>query len=227
MLYGAVIPTVPDLIESNPEMADVVGASGDAAEAALVDAFLAYIYLFMAVIACGFVVASVLRLRAEEEAGRAEVVLATPVSRTTWTAATTAIALVGAAAMTVLMGLGLALGYAFGEGEWDQVLTQVADQQAYLPGVLVLGALAVALHGCLPRATGLAWAAVAFVALQVILGQLLGLPDAVQALSPFWHLADVPVQDFDAVPYVVLVVLAAALVAAGLWGFRRRDAVTD
>ena len=226
MLYGAVIPTVPDLIASNPEMADVVGASGQAAEDALVDAFLGYIYLFMAVIACGFVVSSVLRLRAEEEAGRTEVVLATPVSRTSWMAATTAVALIAAAKLTVLMGLGLAVGYGVGSGEWDRVLPQVGGQLAYLPGTLVVGALAVALHGLLPRGTGLAWAAVALIALQVILGQLLGLPDAVQAISPFWHLAAVPVDDFEVVPYAALVLLAAVLVAAGLWGYRRRDAVT-
>ena len=205
--------------------ADVVGAGGQAAEDALIDAFLAYIFLFMAVIACGFVVASVLRLRAEEEAGRTEVVLATPVSRTSWMAATTALALIAAAKLTVLMGLGLAVGYGLGSGEWDQVLPQVAGQLAYLPGTLVVGALAVALYGLFPRGTGLAWAAVALIALQVILGQLLGLPDAVQAISPFWHLAAVPVDDFEVVPYVSLVLLAAALVAAGLWGYRRRDAV--
>lgn len=227
VLYGAVIPTVPDLIESNPEMADVVGALGESAEDALVDAFLAYIFLFMAVIACGFVVSSVLRLRAEEEADRGEVVLSTPVSRTSWMAATTALALLAATKLTVIMGLGLAVGYAIASGEWDQVLPQVAGQLAYLPGTLVVGALAAALFGLLPRATGIAWAAVALVALQVVLGELLGLPDWVQAISPFWHLAAVPTDDFELVPYVSLLLITAALVAAGLWGYRRRDAVAD
>jgi ABC-2 type transport system permease protein len=225
LLYGSVIPTIPDLIASNPEMADVVGASADA-EDALVDAFLAYIFVFMAVISCGFVVASVLRLRTEEEAGRAEAILATPVSRTTWVASTTAVAFLAVTELTVLMGLGLATGYALGTGEWDQVLPQVAGQLAYLPGTLVVGGLAVALYGLLPRGTGLAWAAVALIALQVMLGQLLGLPDAVEALSPFSHLAAVPVDDFAVIPFVVLLLVAAALVAAGLWGFRRRDAIT-
>lgn len=226
LLYGAVIPTVPDLIASNPEMADVVGASGQAAEAALVDAFLAYIFLFLAVIACGFIVASVLRLRAEEEAGRTELVLATPVSRTSWMAATTALAFIAATNLTVIMGLGLAVGYGLGSGEWNQVVGQVGGQLAYLPGTLVVGALAVALYGLIPRGTGLAWAAVALIALQVILGQLLGLPDAIQAISPFWHLGAVPVDDFEVIPYVSLIALAAALVAAGLWGYRRRNTVT-
>ncbi len=226
MLYGAVIPTIPDLIASNPEMGDVVGVSGEAAEDALVDAFLGYIHLFLAVISCGFVVTSVLRLRAEEEAGRTETVLATPVSRTGWMAATTALALVAAAALTVVMGLGLAAGYAAGSGEGDQVLAQVGGQLAYLPGSLVVGALAVALHGLLPRMAGLTWVAVAFIALQVVLGELLGLPDAVRAVSPFRHLAAVPVDDFEVVPYVSLVVIAGALVAAGLRGYQRRDLVT-
>lgn len=174
-------------------------SKGNPQEVALVGAFLGYIYLFMAVIACGFVVSSVLRLRAEEESGRTEVVLATPVSRTSWMAATTAVELIAAAKLTVLMGLGLAVGYGVGSGEWDRVLPQVGGQLAYLPRTLV--------------------------ALQVILGQLLGLPDAVQAISPFWHLAAVPVDDFEVVPYAVLLLLAAVLVAAGLWGYRRRDAV--
>jgi ABC-2 type transport system permease protein len=125
----------------------------------------------------------------------------------------------------VLMGLGLAVGYGLGSGEWDQVLPQVGGQLAYLPGTLVIGALAAALYGLVPRGTGLAWAAVALVALQVVLGQVLGLPDAVQAVSPFWHLAAVPTDEFEVVPYVALLLLAAALVAAGLWGYRRRDAV--
>ena len=67
--------------------------------------------------------------------------------------------------------------------------------------------------------------AVAWVSLQAMLGQPLGLPDAVDAISPFWHLAEVPVAEFAVLPAVVLVVLAGALVAVGLWGYRRRDAV--
>ena len=223
LLYGAVIPTIPDLIESNPEMADYVGAGGAAGDA-LVDAFLAYVFVFMAVISCGFVVAAVLRLRAEEESGRAEAVLATGVSRTAWMAAGAGVAFLAVTKLTVLMGLGLAVGYGLASGEWDEVLAQVGGQLAYLPGTLVVGALAVAVFGLLPRASGVAWAAVAFVALQVMLGQLLGLPDVIDGLSPFWHLAEVPVDDFAVLPAAVLVALAGVLVAVGLWGYRRRDA---
>lgn len=80
LLYGSVLTTVPDLVSSNPEIAEVFGASADAQQA-LVLAFLAYIHVFMSLLVAAAAVASVLRLRAEEEAGRLELLLAAPVRR--------------------------------------------------------------------------------------------------------------------------------------------------
>jgi len=42
-------------------------------------------------------------------------------------------------------------------------------------------------------------------------------------ISPYAHVPRLPGGDFTAVPLVWLVLLAAALTAAGLVGFRRRD----
>lgn len=222
LLYGAVAPTIPDLVASNPDLAQAIGATGDA-EQAVFDAFLRYIYVFMAVVSIGFAVSSVLRLRAEEEAGRTELVLATAVTRTAWAGAAVVVAALGVLVLSLLMGLGLALGYAVGMGEWDQVAGQLAAQLSYVPGVLLVAAVAVALPGLVPRWSGLAWAAVAFVFFQVLLGEILRLPDWVDAISPFWHLPQVPVESFDPVPAAVQLALAAALVLLGLWGHRRRD----
>lgn len=225
LLYGAVIPTIPDLVASNPDIAQAIGTDADAEEA-LVDAFLRYIFLFMAVTSTGFVVASVLRLRAEEESGRAEAVLATGVRRTTWVGATVVVAGLGAMIISLMMGLGLAVGYALGVGQWDRLVSQVGGQLAYLPGVLVVGAGAAALVALLPRWSLLAWSGVAFVLVQVMLGATLQLPDWVEAISPFWHLSNVPVQSFDALPAVAELVVAGALVGLALWAYRRRDILT-
>jgi len=222
LLYGAVIPTIPDLVESNPDIAQFIGGAAGA-EQALIDAFLRYILLFMAVVSTGFAVSSVLRLRSEEESGRAEAVLATGVSRIRWVAATVAVAGLGCLALSVLMGLGLALGYGLGMGRWDQALAQVGGQLAYLPAVLVVAAFAVAVVGLLPRRAMLAWVLVAFVFFQTMLGQTLRLPDAVDGISPFWHLPGVPQEPFTATPALAELLVALALVALGLWGYRRRD----
>lgn len=221
-LYGAVIPTIPDLVASNPDLARVIGASADA-ERALIDAFLRYIFLFQAAISCGFAVASVLRLRTEEETGRAELVLATRVSRTAWVGATCLVAGVGAFVLSLLMGLGLAVAYGLGMGEWDQLAGQVGGQLSYLPGVLVVTAVTVAVAGLVPRWALLAWAALAFVFLQVMLSDTLRLPGWVDGISPFWHLPQVPIETFDPRPAVVAVGVALALTVLGVWGYRRRD----
>jgi ABC-2 type transport system permease protein len=83
--------------------------------------------------------------------------------------------------------------------------------------------VAVVVTAVLPRRSLLAWVAVAVVVLQLLLSQPLRLPRWVDALSPFTHLARLPVEPFDATPAVVQLVLAAALVALGLWGYSRRD----
>ncbi len=224
LVYGAVVPTIPDLVSSNPDIARAIGASADA-EQALIDAFLGYIYLFMSVISTGFAVTSVLRLRSEEESGRAEVVLATPVRRTSWVLATVVVAVLGALLLSFVMGLGLAVGYAQGMGEWDQLAAQVGAQVSYLPGVLLVTAIAVAILGLFPRLSAMAWAVVAFIFFQVILGETLRLPNWIDGLSPFWHLPELPVETFDPVPALAELVLAVALVLLGLWGYRRRDIV--
>jgi ABC-2 type transport system permease protein len=226
LIYGAVIPTIPDLVESNPDIGQFLGASADA-EQALIDAFMAYILLFMAVVSTGFAVSSVLRLRAEEDSGRAEAVLATGVSRTGWVAATVAVAGLGSLIVVLSMGVGLALGYGLGMGEWDQVVPQVAGQLTYLPGVLVVAAFAMAVAGLLPRRSMLAWVLVAAVFFQTMLGETLRLPDVVEAISPFWHLPAVPDEPFDPLPGLLELLVAAALVVLGMWGYRRRDLASN
>lgn len=226
LIYGAVIPTIPDLVKSNPDLGQYIGASA-AAEQALTDAFLRYILLFMAVLCTGFAVSSVQRLRSEEESGRAEAVLATGVSRTVWVTATVAVTGLGALLLVMLMGFGLAVGYGLGMGEWSQVATQVAGQLTYLPGVLVVAAFAVAVAGLLPRHSMLAWFLVAMVFLQTMLGETLRLPDAVNALSPFWHLPGVPSESFNPTPGLIELAFAVALVMLGLWGYRHRDLASN
>ncbi len=224
LLYGAVIPTIPDLVESNPDIAKAIGVQADAEEL-LIDAFLGYIFVFMAVISICFAVASVLRLRSEEEAGGAELVLATPVRRSTWLTAALVVSAVGALLQTVLMGLALAVGYALGMGEWDRVAEHVGGQLSFLPGVLVILALTAVVVALAPQWSSWAWAPVAFVFVQVMLGETLRFPEWVDRISPFTHLPEVPVESFSVLPGAVEVVLAGGLALLAFWGYRRRDIV--
>jgi len=93
----------------------------------------------------------------------------------------------------------------------------------FAPGVLALSGLARMLHGVAPRAASLSWLAVLLAYVVLIFGELLELPRWVQDLSPFEHLAMVPVEDFRWAPFLVVSATAVALSVAGQIAFRRRD----
>ena len=87
----------------------------------------------------------------------------------------------------------------------------------------MLGALAAALVGTVPRLVTGAWAALAVCLLLGQVGELLRLPGWLLAASPFQHAGAAPVDDPAALPLAVLMAVAAALTAAGAAGLRRRD----
>ena len=93
----------------------------------------------------------------------------------------------------------------------------------YLAPVLVLSALARLLFGLHPRAAVLAWLGLLFAVVVLLFGQVLQIPEWLQDVSPFHHLALVPAEDFRWAPFLALLVVAAVLSGAGQLLFRRRD----
>ena len=94
-----------------------------------------------------------------------------------------------------------------------------------MPAALVVAAAALALLGWAPRRVPLAWALVVGSVVLSLLGDLLGLPAWVQDVSPFTHVPRTPLAGGDALPVVLLLGVAAALTAAAVVGFRRRDLI--
>jgi putative exporter of polyketide antibiotics len=81
----------------------------------------------------------------------------------------------------------------------------------------------IAVFGWLPHQTAAAWITFAASVVIGILGDLLDLPNAATSWSPFEMLAAVPAEDFEAMPALALLVVAAVLVSAGVWRFANRD----
>lgn len=165
-----------------------------------------------------------LRLRVEETGQRAEPVLATAVGRVRWAGSHLVFAVLGPALALAAAGTaaGLVHGLRVGDvgGQLPRVLSGALVQ---LPAVWVLAGVAVALFGLAPRLTVLAWAALAACLVLGQLGEILQLKQLVMDLSPFTHLPRLPGGEVVALPLLWLVALAAALTAAGLAAFRRRD----
>ena len=71
--YGSVAKDVADLVGDNQDIEKIIAPGG----AGLTDSYFATSLLILALIAGGFTIAAVLRLRSEETSGRAEPLLAT------------------------------------------------------------------------------------------------------------------------------------------------------
>lgn len=220
LLFGSFSESIENMIEDNPTFAEYFAQTG---ARSIVEAFFATAMLLMAIGASGFAVSSALRTRTEETADRLEGVLATAVSRPRWLLGNLLVTLVGTVVVVGLGGLGVGIAYALTGGGADEAWRMTGFALAYLPGPLVLAAVAVVLVGWAPRAAGAAWAALALVFVVGWLGGLLELPRWVTDLSPFTHLPAVPAEDLRVLPPLVLGGLTLAAVAVGLAGFRRRD----
>ncbi|HST66857.1 MAG TPA: hypothetical protein VLM05_16865, partial [Mycobacteriales bacterium] len=92
-----------------------------------------------------------------------------------------------------------------------------------VPAVWVLGALAAALAGAVPRLVAAVWAALGVCLLLGQIGQLLSLPGWLLDVSPFRHAGSAPVHPAAAGPLLVLVAFALGLAGIGALGLRRRD----
>lgn len=220
--FGSFSREVSTMVRDNPDLAEFFTRSG----VSLVDSFLATAVLLMNIIAAGFAASSALRLRSEEVAGRLEPVLATSVSRTRWMLSGLTVTLAGTTVVVAAAGLGVGLAHATVTDDLGAVGRLFGYAVSYLPAVLTLAAGVAVLFGWVPRLATLVWAALALFFVVGYFGDLFDLPGWLRDVSPYTHTPLVPADDPAALPLVVISLVAAGLVAAGVAGFRRRDITT-
>lgn len=217
--YGSIGDDVGSLVGDSSFAKDVFGVD----RSQLVDSFYATSALMLALVAAGFAISSALRPRGEEDDGHAESVLATALPRRSWLLGHLAVTVAGSVLVVALAGVGMGLGYGLVTGDGGNVLRFAGATLAMLPGVLVLAALARLLHGAVPRAASLAWLALVFCAVVMLFGTALRLPGWLQDVSPFHHLAAVPLDPVDWTSVVVVLAVALVLSSSGVLAFTRRD----
>jgi ABC-2 type transport system permease protein len=222
VVLGSIAGSVATFVDS-PQVAEMLRAMGGDA-GTITDVYFATELHFAAVGASALAVSLVTRMHTEEVTTRLEVLLATPVQRVRWALGHVALAVL-ASAVVMLVTAGVA-GAVHGSATGDlggTVGRLAAAAASTLPAVWVALAVAVLLHGAVPRLTGLAWAALILFLLVGEFGDLLDLPGWLVDLSPFSHLPTLPGGSMEWAPLLGLTAVAAVLGAAGLAAFRRRD----
>lgn len=218
--YGIVAEQAESMFEENPEMADYMAMLGNGS---ITDSFLATSVLMMGLITTGYAVAAVLRMRAEEVAARADVLLATPTSRSTWMAGHLLVVGAGSTIVMSVTGAAIGAGFATVTGEVGQIPRMLAAAWVMVPPILVVAAIAAALFGLLPKWSLVAWSLVVFVAVAGLLQGVLDLPQWALDLSPFEHAPALPGAPFELLPVVVLLIAAGGIAGLGVGALQRRD----
>ena len=224
-VFGALIATMIDWLDKDDQYRSLLDSFGFGAMLSPLG-FLAVFASFGVLAVALQVVWRVGAARAEEESGRAEVLLARPVSRLRWLGGHGVLALLGGVALVVVTGTATWAGAVVGgssEITWADSMKAVLNG---LPVVVLAAGLAVATFGVIPRAT-VALSAVLIPAsyLLTVLGAALRWPSWVLDLSPFTHLALVPAQPWAAASGLVITAVGLALLVLGLVAFDRRDVV--
>ena len=219
VIDGAFTQSMIDAGEGMPEELRAVFGSE-----ALVQGYVAFLGSFVTVFAAAYAVYAMQTLRTEEDSGRTDAVLATPVSRVGWSAAHMVTIALGVLLISVITGLGTGIAAAGVTGDGALVREILASHLAVVPAALCVLGLSAALYGWVPRAMSLlGWAGVALIGIIDLFGALLDLPTWLLALSPMHHLAAIPIEEFDLAPFLVVTGAAVLLMVLGLIGFRRRQ----
>jgi ABC-2 type transport system permease protein len=218
--YGSILGEAEDMLAGIEAFEDMIAAIGGAS---IAESFASMVLVIMAIIASVYVVMAALRPRAEENAGRAAPVLATAVSRIRWLGSHLVVVVIGSVVMLLAAGLGIGLSGASSTGDSSMTGALVGASLAYLPALWVTAGVTIVLVGLVPRAAALAWVVPLYAFLVGYLGQILQFPDWMNNLSPFGHVPQLPADDFDLLPLVLLTAVAAALVIGGLLAFRERE----
>jgi polyether ionophore transport system permease protein len=194
-------------------------------QSAIVNAYLAGLMLLAGLIAAGYGVATVLRLRAEEAGNLAEPVLAGSTGRVRWGLSHILVAVIGMALLLAAGGLAAGLGYGLRAGDAGHwVAAMLGGALAELPATLVIAGIAAAAFGLAGRAAAAAgWTALGLAIALSLFGTLLQLSRWALDLSPFTHVPHLPGGPVSVTPLAWMSATGLGLFALGLAGLRRRD----
>lgn len=218
--YGSVLGDLESFFSGIELMEDLLVQSEGFS---MTEQFIPMLMSVMAILGTIPALMAMLKLKSEEKNGRLEHLLGRAVSRNRLMASYIILSLLTSLVMLSLAGLGLgSVGNAM-MAEDLSLRMFFGAAMAFLPAAAVMVGVAVLLIGWAPRLTGFVWLYLAFSFVVVYLGGLFQFPAWVQKLSPFGHIAKIPIEEMNFASAMILTGIAAVLIITGMIGYKRRD----
>lgn len=223
LVAGGLGPVIRDALAGNPAVTELI-ARVVPVQTSMIDLFTTAMLGLAGVMAAAAGIQAVLRLRAEEAEGRAEMLLSVPAPRTRWILSALAVAAMSTAAVTAVTGLVAAAVLAATQAGGSNPAIMVPAALAHVPAALVFPSLTVLVFAFAPRWTSPAgWGALVLALVLGEFGELLGLPAWLQDLSPFRHSSAMPAEAFNLQGALLMAAAALAATAAASTTITHRD----
>lgn len=221
---GVLSPMASETVSSIAPLRELIARLVPGGQTGLIDVFVTALLGMAGVFAAAAGIQAVLRMRAEEAEGRAEILLSAPVSRARWLGANLFVASVSAAVVSTTAGTAAAVGLAVSGTSDGPAWSLVPAALAHVPAALVFAAAAAVAFALAPRLSiVVAWGVLAVAIVLGEFGELFGLPAWLQDASPFRHSSAMPVESFNQAGAVGLLLVAAAGASLAAYFLRRRD----
>ncbi|MEO8898803.1 MAG: hypothetical protein ABI473_08965 [Candidatus Dormibacter sp.] len=217
-LMGGLTRTVLEVVGKDSTFTHLLGSSLG------VNAFIAAAVSLTEVIVALLAVTMMVGARGEESSGRLELLIANPLSRTSWLLGAASLAAGVALVIAMLSTLAIWVG-AVAIGQSLSLGSMLAAGVNCLPIIVIAVGFGMAVLAFAPRAVGILYAGVAVAYLWDALGTVLKFPSWLLEVSPFHALAQIPAQDFAVLPAIAVTAVGVGLAAAGEARFRARDLV--
>ena len=221
-LVAAIVGTMADQIGKDPNLSSTFAAIFKGYNLTSAGGWL-QLYVQLLLIAAGFAAATfVSKWASDENDGRLEMILATPLVRARWVIAGGIAAILAIVVMTVLFAAGIGLGAASGGVAVGDAITGSAVLGLYAAAIVGFG---IAVGGVWRTSIAAEIAAMAVLVTYLIdlVAPALNLPDWVHQLAITSHLGQPMVGVWDPVGVGACLLIAAGGIAVGAWGVTRRD----
>jgi ABC-2 type transport system permease protein len=224
---GSMVQEVAKIGASSKDMAEMIALLGGSEN--LIDSYLGFSMTLFGVMAAGYAVQAMQKLRSEEANDRLELILAGSVRRRSWLLSHVALVVIGSIVILVISGLVAGVTHGIMSDDLNsQAFRLLEAGVVQLPVVFVFIALVALLFALLPQwSIAFSWGLFAGSYIIMQLGSLLKLPDWVMNLSPFTHIPAVPAEDIAWHPLIIMVTIALTMLVAAVILFRRRDITTS
>ncbi|HWS39152.1 MAG TPA: hypothetical protein VN408_41215 [Actinoplanes sp.] len=222
LLIGLTAVSITGFLADNPALADEAAQAGFA-ELGSIAGISATLFAILAMPVSGFAAVRMGAFVAAETDRRLVLLAAGPVSRTRLIGADIAATACATAVLVTAAGMATWAGAAVTGGDFSPV-EALTGAWNVLPIVGLSLGTAVFATGWAPRWVGVVGVLPATGGfLLLVIADSIAAPGWVRDLSPYAHLAPVPLADADWTATTVMLGIAALLTVAGLAGYRRRD----